>query len=190
MSDCESGGLAALSRRRFLQAMGASAVGVAAPAVIGVSSCAAAQARSVDFVHARTAERFSGVYFENGAYIASAMAWADWVLRDVNVDRSAIMSNALIDLLARVKARIGGREIIVTSGYRSRDTNERLRRVNRRVARNSLHVEGRAVDFYSPGVSPLILARIARTEGVGGVGVYRGARFIHVDDGPVRVWRG
>lgn len=179
-----------LSRRRFLAAGSAGAAILAAPAAFASERPALREVRSTEFVHAATGERYAGVYFENGAYIASAMAWADWVLRDVSIDRSAVMSNELIDLLARIREDLGGREIVVTSGYRSRETNEALRRVNRRAAPNSLHMSGEAVDFYSPGVSSRHLARIAKRHEMGGVGSYRNARFIHVDVGPVRSWRG
>lgn len=186
---------ARLTRRRFLTVSGAGlAIGggaLAAPAVQACEATACRDApRETEFVHAHTGERFKGVYFENGAFVTAALASADWVLRDVTVDKSMMMSNELIDLLGRLKRRLGDKEIVVTSGYRSRATNEALRRVNRRAARRSLHIEGKAVDFYSPGVPARRLAELAVAEAKGGVGYYPRQRFIHVDVGPVRYWRG
>lgn len=190
---------ARVSRRRFLSLSSAAAAAagglggalLSAPAVHARPAVRHPEhAKSTEFVHAHTGERFKGVYYENGAYVTAALASADWVLRDITADKSMMMSNALIDLLGRLKQRLGDKEIVVTSGYRSRATNEALRRVNRRAARRSLHIEGKAVDFYSPGVPARKLAEIAVQEGRGGVGYYPRRRFIHVDVGAVRFWRG
>jgi uncharacterized protein YcbK (DUF882 family) len=75
---------------------------------------------------------------------------------------------------------------IITSGYRSKSTNEMLRRRNVRVAKNSLHVQARAIDFSLPGVSMLDLTQQAKKISRGGVGTYRS--FIHIDSGPQRSW--
>lgn len=169
----------------------ASGPALAAPAVITESPWRVARdMRSVSFVHGATGERFAATYYEDGRYLDDALAWADWVLRDVNCDKAIVMHNELIDLMARIKAELGGREMVVTSGYRTLETNEQLRKYNHRAAKKSLHIDGMAVDFYSPGVSSRRLARIAASYQMGGVGTYRGQRFVHSDVGRVRYWRG
>ncbi len=180
---------AAAGRRKFLALAGGAALSLLAAPALAATPRAARAVRSVNLVHARTGERFSDVYFENGRYVAEAMAWVDWVLRDVNVDRSAIMDNRLIDVLAGIQSRLGGRELIVTSGYRCRKTNDRLVRRTRRAAPNSLHIAGEAADFFCNGVSPWRLAQAARRANAGGVGFYPRQGFVHVDVGPVRSWR-
>lgn len=57
-------------------------------------------------------------------------------------------------LLAMLQAQFGRRPILVTSGYRTRTTNERLRRQGIDAARNSFHLRGRAVDIQISGVAP------------------------------------
>lgn len=171
-------------RRALLLGAGASLIG--APALAARPPIA--EVRRIAMVHARTGERFDSEYFAYGAYMAEPMAWVDWVMRDVNVDRSAIMSNPLVDVMARIQALLDGRELIITSGYRCAATQAQLAARSRRAARKSLHVEGRAVDFYVDGVSPRRLAEAAVQAGAGGVGLYRSSGFIHVDVGPRRTW--
>lgn len=146
--------------------------------------------RTVRLIHQRTGERYRGVYYEGGAYIPEVMSLIDWILRDVNVDRTHPMDARLIDVLGRMQQRLDVRELRVTSGYRSRETNERLRQRTGRAAKNSFHIEGMAADVYNPSVSTRCLARAARAEGAGGVGFYPSHGFVHVDVGPERNWRG
>lgn len=196
---CSSKTRPVCDRRAFLIGAGAATAGLALqptqalaapPSILSTPWQVARDMRSVNFVHAATGERFAATYYEDGRYLDDALAWADWVLRDVNVDQAIVMNNRLIDLMAHIKQQLGGRELIVTSGYRTPATNERLRRYNHRAAKNSLHISGMAVDFYSPGVSSRRLARLAAAERMGGVGAYRGASFVHMDVGDIRYWRG
>jgi uncharacterized protein YcbK (DUF882 family) len=94
----------------------------------------------------------------------------------------------LLYLLAMVQAEFGGRPILVTSGYRTRATNEWLRAQGIDAARNSFHLRGRAVDIKIPGVAPASIAKLGSLLELGGVGVYTG--FVHLDTGPKRMWRG
>src|ERR671918_512123 len=82
----------------------------------------------------------------------------------------------------------GGRPLLVTSGYRTQATNERLRRHGIDAARNSFHLRGRAVDIQLPGIEPRVMARLGLLLGLGGVGVY--ATFVHLDTGEPRMWQG
>ena len=74
----------------------------------------------------------------------------------------------------------------VHSGYRSKETNENLRRNSYKVAKNSLHILGKAIDFSIDGISSKRLAKIVRTHSHGGVGSYK--TFVHLDSGPKRSW--
>lgn len=74
----------------------------------------------------------------------------------------------------------------VHSGYRSKETNENLRRNSYKVAKNSLHILGKAIDFSIDGISSKRLAKIVRTHSNGGVGSYK--NFVHLDSGPKRSW--
>ncbi len=89
----------------------------------------------------------------------------------------------LVHLLDRVR-RHYGREIIVTSGYRSP-------RHNRSAggARGSRHTTCEAADIQVPGVSKWDLAKYLRTvRGRGGVGTYCHTQSVHIDTGSKRDW--
>jgi uncharacterized protein YcbK (DUF882 family) len=58
------------------------------------------------------------------------------------------------------------------------------------VARDSQHTHGNAVDFRIPGVDVKSLEAWARRLRLGGVGLYLGSGFVHVDTGRVRYWNG
>ena len=74
----------------------------------------------------------------------------------------------------------------IHSGYRSKKTNEYLRSNNHKVARNSMHILARAIDFSIPAISANRLAGISRDNTQGGVGSYQ--NFVHLDSGPKRSW--
>ncbi|MCT7375724.1 YcbK family protein [Chelativorans salis] len=77
-----------------------------------------------------------------------------------------------------------GRRVLVTSGYRSREYNRRVR-----GARNSMHMYCAAADIQVEGVSKWELARFTRAlPGRGGVGTYCHTKSVHVDVGPERDW--
>jgi len=129
------------------------------------------------------------VYWANGRYIPDVLREFNRLLRDPRTGEMTMMDPRLLDLLARVRAQTGLRQpFLVISGYRSPVTNALLRRVSRGVARNSMHMAGKAVDIQVPGITTRNLGRLLRSYDAGGVGIYR--RFVHVDTGPVRAWRG
>lgn len=82
------------------------------------------------------------------------------------------------------------RRINVVSGYRSLKHNLSLRKKGHEVARASYHMWGEALDFQLPGVSARDLADAVMDVHRGGVGRYDVSRFVHVDVGPRRDWRG
>jgi uncharacterized protein YcbK (DUF882 family) len=77
----------------------------------------------------------------------------------------------------------------VISGFRSRETNERLRKKGWAAAKNSFHICGKAVDIRHAEVATSRLRRAAFNLKQGGVGYYPRLNFIHLDMGPVRYWR-
>jgi uncharacterized protein YcbK (DUF882 family) len=91
---------------------------------------------------------------------------------------------ALRGVLSQISARFG-RQVIVTSGYRSPGANRRAG-----GARHSYHMSCMAADIKVPGVSPGAVARYARTlPAVGGVGFHTYTSAVHVDVAPrVATW--
>ena len=65
-----------------------------------------------------------------------------------------------------------------------------LRRRSSAVAKNSQHMQGKAMDFYLPDVSTVRLRAIGMRIQNGGVGYYPNAYtpFVHLDVGSVRAW--
>lgn len=89
----------------------------------------------------------------------------------------------LVRLLKQVERRYG-RTPIVTSGYRSRAKNRRIR-----GARNSTHIRCHAADIQVKGVSKWKLAKYLRSlPGRGGVGTYCHTKSVHIDIGKKRNW--
>ena len=74
------------------------------------------------------------------------------------------------------------------SAYRSPKTNEALRHVSTGVAKNSLHLEGRAIDVRLTSASLDKLRDAAISMRSGGVGYYPDSNFVHVDTGAFRTW--
>lgn len=175
-----------LSRRALLT------TGLAATFLVGKPSFAARvamPARRIFLANPHTGDVFHDVYFADGAYIPEAFQGIDRLMRDHNNDEVADIDPALIDLLAGLRTKVGfAQPIQVTSGYRSPRSNAAARRGNRHVARNSYHMQGKAVDIRVPGFNLSRLRRAAIELKAGGVGTYPNAGFLHLDVGPVRVW--
>lgn len=95
----------------------------------------------------------------------------------------ACLKPSLVRVLKTIEQRFG-RKLVVTSGYRSRSYNMRVR-----GAKNSQHMYCAAADIQVPGVSKWELANFARSlPGRGGVGTYCHTNSVHVDIGPERDW--
>lgn len=98
------------------------------------------------------------------------------------------MDGALFGVLLRAARHFKVPRVEIVSGFRAAKYNLMLRKKGRRVARNSEHTVGNAVDFRLPGVTTERLRNWARRQRMGGVGYYRGDGFVHVDTGKVRYW--
>lgn len=81
-----------------------------------------------------------------------------------------------------------GEELVVdvTSAYRSKQTNDYLRKKNSLVATNSYHIQGKALDFSFPAKDKFVTEQALRKHASGGLGVYK--NFYHIDSGPKRRW--
>lgn len=101
---------------------------------------------------------------------------------EINMDER--LFGVLVDAADHFKV---GRVDIV-SGFRAPKYNLMLRKKGHRVARDSQHTYGHAVDFRLPGVTTERLRDWARRLRLGGVGYYQGDGFVHVDVGPIRYW--
>ena len=126
-----------------------------------------------------------------GAFIPDALAKLNAILGDHRSHEQTAMDPQLFVLLVDLAAAAGVEphyEII--SGYRSSGTNEKLRSNGGGQAKNSQHIQGKAIDLRLKGVSTLMLRDLARDLKRGGVGYYRKSDFVHVDTARVRYWEG
>lgn len=137
-----------------------------------------------------TGESFQGVYREGGRYLPDAFEKISMVLRDFRANEVHPIDPRAIDILAVVHRMTGSREAYgVISGYRSPRTNSYLRQTGGGgVAKNSLHMVGRAVDVRLDGFNTKGLQQLAMKLRAGGVGYYRKSNFVHMDSGDVRSW--
>ena len=126
-----------------------------------------------------------------GAFIADALEKLNAILGDHRSHEQTTMDPQLFVLLADLATAAGVEphyEII--SGYRSAGTNETLRTHGGGQAKNSQHIQGKAIDVRLKGVATATLRDRARELQRGGVGYYRKSDFVHLDTARVRYWEG
>ena len=113
----------------------------------------------------------------------------NYVLRDFRANSIQPINKQLLDFLHAIQTRLETRQYFhVVSGYRSPATNEFLRKNNNGVAKNSMHLYGKAVDFRVPKSDLALVRKAAMDQGYGGVGYYPHSDFVHIDVGRVRRW--
>lgn len=146
--------------------------------------------RRLHLYSTNTGEAFNRVYWADGEYIPEALAEINFLLRDYRANLVKEIDPNLVDLLYNLHQRLDiEKPFHVISGYRSPKTNAALRRRNRRVARNSLHMAGMAVDLRVPDLHVKHLCNAALEMHCGGVGYYARRGFVHIDVGDVRTWQ-
>jgi len=136
-----------------------------------------------------TGEHYRGAYWADGYYLGESLIEINSLFRDYRTDDIMPIDPRLLDLLYAIHTGYGGSHTIeIISGYRSPKTNDYLRRTGHRVAGNSLHKKGRAVDITLPGIPLADLRQTAVDLKGGGVGYYPWKNFVHIDTGSVRHW--
>lgn len=99
-----------------------------------------------------------------------------------NVSRRTI---AMLDYFSDLVAP--GKTIFLKSGYRSKSSNDALRRAGKTAGKTSTHIDGMALDFYIPGVDGKSLWELIRHRDCCGAGNY-GGNVVHLDSGRPRFW--
>ena len=142
--------------------------------------------------HLHTGENLDVVYKIGNTYLPSGLAKLNYFLRDHRTNDEGHYDPKEFDLLHDLLAKLGrtGSEIDIVCGYRTPQSNSflRTRSSNTGVAKNSQHIQSKAIDIRIPGVSTVKLRDTALSLGLGGVGFYPVSQFVHVDVGPVRRW--
>ena len=177
-----------LSRRGFLQ-LSAFAVGSLAlgPALAKVGNT---QERCLAIHCPNTGETMRVVYWTpDEGYIKPSIDELSWVMRDYHTNSIKPIDPKLLDQLYALQLKLEPKKPIhVICGYRTPSTNARMRRRNRGVAKDSLHMRGMAADIRVTDRNVKDVHRAALAMRAGGVGYYPRSRFVHIDTGQVRNW--
>ena len=145
--------------------------------------------RGLSFNHMHTGKQLSVVYARDGAYLEPALEEINRFLADHYSGDIHRIDPSLLDLLHDVQREVGSRAPYeVISGYRSPETNARLRAEGRQVGRRSMHMKGKAIDIRLADVSSAVVRDTALKLRRGGVGYYEKNDFVHLDVGRVRRW--
>jgi uncharacterized protein YcbK (DUF882 family) len=145
--------------------------------------------RRLKLKNVHTGESFEGPYRDAAGPIPGAISDLAAFLRDFHANKVGPVDVGALDFLADVMGAVGETTASVLSGYRTPETNEKLRATMLGVAEMSEHLYGRAIDvtfdrhLAEAGTAARRMAR-------GGVGWYPRSHFIHLDSGPVRSWEG
>jgi uncharacterized protein YcbK (DUF882 family) len=139
-------------------------------------------------VHTKEVEKF----FINKNFNSTKVAWRsfDYFCRDwrrqeyIKMDPNILMK--LLKVMESIAEDGGIVRTNVLSAYRTKQTNEMLRSRSSKVAKNSFHILGKAIDVQIPGISAKNLHEHTKSVSGGGVGVYE--TFVHLDTGPDRSW--
>ena len=142
--------------------------------------------------HLHTGETLNVVYRIGDAYVPAALDQLNHFLRDHRTNDASYYDPKEFDLLHTLMTRLGRADgvIDVVCGYRTPWSNNylRTRSAVTGVAKNSQHMQAKAIDIRVPGVQTRALRDMALSLHGGGVGYYPVSQFVHVDVGPVRTW--
>src|SRR5262245_50567505 len=166
-------------------------VTLAAAFVVGGAAVASAENRTLTLHHIHTGEDITITFKRDGVYDPAALKRLDTFVADWRKHEEVKMDPQLYDMMWEVQREVGHKGAIhIVCGYRSPATNAMLRSRSGGVAKTSLHMQGKAMDFSLPGAEvAAVRAAALRIQG-GGVGYYpsSGIAFVHMDVGSVRHW--
>jgi uncharacterized protein YcbK (DUF882 family) len=142
----------------------------------------------MSFYHNHTGERLEINYSGLGC-TSSTLKKLNYFLRDFRTGDVHPIDPALLNILYGIQQKSGSNGVIeIISGYRSPATNNKLRSKNGGVARQSLHMKGRALDIRLTDLKARELCDVAISLQRGGVGFYPKSNFVHIDTGRFRTW--
>jgi uncharacterized protein YcbK (DUF882 family) len=181
-----------LNRRQFLQWSSAAPLIVGAPKVLAASTSLVLpddEFRQLKLRNLHTGEKLKVTYYEQGEYLIDGLAEIYLLMRDHRENQIAPMDINLLDQLHSIQQKLNTRrEIMLISGYRSPETNTKLREGGKGVAKHSLHMSGKALDFRIPGLNLRHVHKATLASTQGGVGYYGRSGYIHMDTGRRRRW--
>ncbi len=183
-------GSQSMTRRGLLGAFAATAL-VATPTYSNAAGFlrGGGDIRRIRMYSGRTGERMDTIYWVEGKYIKDAIKEINAFMRDWRTNGTIDIDTRTIDIMAASHNLMDVSEpYMLLSGYRSPQTNAMLRSRSSAVAKNSLHMSGKAADLRLSSRSVGQMAKAATACRAGGVGRYSRSNFVHMDCGPVRNW--
>ena len=147
--------------------------------------------RTIVIKNIHTCEKTPITYKTGLIYNIEEIRKFNYIMRDFREDKMTRIDPSLLDVLYAIQNKLNKHDTVyLLSGYRTKKTNNLLRRTGHNAAKNSFHIKGKAMDIALPSVSETKVASVARSLHLGGVGEYRSSHFTHIDVGPIRHWRG
>lgn len=176
--------------RRKILLGGAATVGLSLFPTLSFASQFENTPRKLALNNLHTGEELQTEYFNGRGYQTTELAKLNHLCRDFRRNESIAMDTGLFDQLSAIQKVIGcDTQVQIISGYRSPATNEMLRgKSHGGVAKKSMHMLGKAMDFRLEGVPLDEVRKAALSLKAGGVGYYPGSNFVHIDTGRVRFW--
>lgn len=176
--------------RRKILLGGAATVGLSLFPTLSFASQFENTPRKLALNNLHTGEELQTEYFNGRGYQNTELAKLNHLCRDFRRNESIAMDTGLFDQLSAIQKVIGcDTQVQIISGYRSPETNEMLRgKSHGGVAKKSMHMLGKAMDFRLEGVPLDEVRKAALSLKAGGVGYYPGSNFVHIDTGRVRFW--
>ncbi|MDD9976863.1 MAG: DUF882 domain-containing protein, partial [Boseongicola sp.] len=159
----KNNGSHSITRRGLLRAFAATTI-AAAPTYSNAFGIlrGAGDIRKLSMHSGRTGESINTLYWIDGEYIPEALKEVNRFMRDWRTNGTINIDTRTIDILAASHNLLDAdAPYLMLSGYRSPATNAMLRSKSRSVARNSLHMQGQAVDLGLAGRSVSQIARAA-----------------------------
>ena len=145
--------------------------------------------RTLSLNNVHTGEQENITYWSDGSYVDSGLDQVNWLMRDFRTGDIKAIDPRLLNILYLLTKRVETESsVLVLSGFRSKKTNDMLRKITEGVSRRSFHMAGRAIDIRIPKVQTASLQKAALRLNGGGVGYYPSSNFVHLDSGPVRTW--
>ena len=192
-----------MDRRSFLrtsiQASGAMTAAMAAPQVLAApqslilpnADLHSAADKSLHLYNIHTGETLKSTFYAEGQLIEDSLLEIDRFLRDHRSGDATLISRNLLQDIYQLQAQFQPKQAIeIISAYRSPKTNEYLQSLGRKVAKRSLHMQGKAIDIRIPGTQLKHVRKAALAMKSVGVGYYPRSGFVHLDVGRVRQWAG
>lgn len=146
----------------------------------------------LDLVNVHTGEKLSlDLANPSRVHYFNELKRFSYFMRDYRTGSVKNVDPNLLNILHNIKVKTGTKKpFLVLSGYRTKKTNNMLRREGHKAALHSLHIQAKAIDITLQDRSVREIANVARGLKMGGVGEYKNNHFVHVDTGRVRQWFG